>query len=373
MKLTLERAPLLAALARADKVVERRNTIPILANLRLRANPGGLHVTATDLDIEIGQDIPAEVAAGGGTTAPAHTLFEIVRKLPDGAQIHVETAGDGGTLTVKAGRSRFTLQTLAETEYPEPARMTDGIEIALPGATLAAALARVEFAISTEETRYYLNGIHMRRVEAEGEPRLALVATDGHRLSLVTLSAPVPDSLPGVIIPRKAVDQLKRLAELADKADLRMEVSTSRLAAQAAGVRITTKLIDGTFPDYERVIPRANPRIATLHAEHLAAAVDRVGTIASDRSRAVKFTWRDGELAVSATNPEAGEATDTVDCRFDGEELQTGFNARYVADVLGSFGGKGEIQFALADPGSPTLVRHPDDPHALCVLMPMRV
>ncbi|MBB3771567.1 DNA polymerase-3 subunit beta [Angulomicrobium tetraedrale] len=375
MKLTLDRAPLLAALTRAHRVVERKNTIAILSHLRLTATAGAMVITATDLDIEMTQSVPADIETAGSTTVSAATLFEIARKLPEGAQIKLEADGDRGALTLRAGRSRFTLQTLPDSDFPDLAALAEGVEFALPGAALAAAIGRVSFAISTEETRYYLGGIylHLRQTQS-GTPRLAMVTTDGHRLSLTHLAVDNPPAqMPGIIVPRKAVAEIQRLAADADKADITLTTSTTKLAASFGGARLTTKLIDGSFPDYERVIPRGNTRIATLKAEDLRAAADRVSTVSNVRGNAVKFSFSSGKLELSVVNPDAGEATESLDCAFEGEGLAIGFNSRYVVDVIGNTAPKGDVEIALADPGSPTIFRHPDAQDDLCVLMPMRV
>lgn len=373
MKLTVERAPFLAALQRAARAVERRNTILILANLLLRAEASGIAITATDLDVEVTQTVKAEISADGEpTTLPAHTLLEIVRKLPDGAQIGIETDGDKGNAVLRAGRSRFTLQTLPAHEFPDLSEVTGGYEMALPGAALADAIGRVEFAISTEETRYYLNGIFLHR-DPDGSGRLRLVATDGHRLSLASLAIDTPPQLPGVIVPRKAVAEIKKMAEAADKADLRLDVSANRLVASLGDWRFSSKLIDGTYPDYGRVIPSGNDKLVTLQAEELLAAVERVGTVASERGRAVKCTFAPGRLALEVTNPDAGTAYEEVEVAYTGETIEIGFNARYIVDLLNATAKAGEISIALHDPGSPALIRRPDTEDALCVLMPMRV
>lgn len=375
MKLTLDRAPLLAALSRAHRVVERRNTIPILANLRLRAEGAALTITATDLDIEITQGLPAEIAEPGATTAPAHTLHDIVRKLPEGAQVQMETVGDRASLTVRAGRSRFTLQTLPENEFPDFSGIQEGVALAMPGEQLADAFKRVQFAISTEEMRYYLNGIHMhRRQEEDGTHRLALVATDGHRLAFLTLAPEsLPEALPSLILPRKAVGEILRLAEDSGEEKLKLEIAPNRLAASTGRARIVTKLIDGTFPDYGRVIPWANAKRARLKAAELAAAVDRVGTVASTKGRAVKFAFAAGKLSLAVTNPDAGEAQEELECDYAEEPMEIGFNSQYLLGILSAIDAKGDIEIALQDPGGPTILRRPNVPHALCVLMPMRV
>lgn len=372
MNITLERAAFLAALQRARHAVERRNTIPILANVLLRAGEGRLSLTATDLDIEIEDSLPAETAAGGEITLPAHTLLDIVRKLPEGAQIRLEAATDKVTATLRAGRSRFSLPWLPSAEFPSLARVEDGTGFEIAGHVLAEAIERVKFAISTEETRYYLNGIYLHPVP--GQPgRLRLVATDGHRLSLATLAVEGVADFPGVIVPRKAVDELARLAQAADKAALAIETSTAKLSARFGPARFTTKLIDGTFPDYVRVIPLGNDRVATLQAEELAAAMDRVGTVASEKGRAVKCTFSAGRLALEVTNPEAGSAYEEVEIAYAGAEIAIGFNGRYVTDALSATAPSGPLEIALNDPASPAILRRPEASDDLVVLMPMRV
>lgn len=380
MKLTLDRAPLAAALSRATRTVERRNTIPILANVLLRPDADGLALIATDLDIELRETLPAQIhdaGAGDGITLPAHILHDIVRKMPDGATIALELSGDRGTATLRASRSRFALQTLPAAEFPDLARVEGGIAFSLPGHALAEAMARVDFAISTEETRYYLNGIYLHRDPVDAD-RLRLVATDGHRLSLATVKVEGLPDIPGVIVPRKAVGELRRMAEAADKADVTLEVSTNKLAAGFGTTRFTTKLIDGSFPDYGRVIPADNTHRARLTAETLHAAVDRVSAVANERGRAVAFTFAEAGLGLKVTNADLGTAEEAVEIAWQHpDDVTIGFNGRYVLDMLGACMKTGEIEVALRDPGSPALFRRIDGDtpatDALCVLMPMRV
>ncbi|MDQ0349770.1 DNA polymerase III subunit beta [Ancylobacter vacuolatus] len=373
MNITVERAAFLAALQRAHRAVERRNTIPILANVLLRAEGGRLTLIATDLDIEIEDSLPAECAAEGEATLPAQTLLDIVRKLPEGVQIKLEVSTDNGTATLRAGRSRFALNWLPASEFPSLGRLEDGVAFDIPGHALADALARVKFAISTEETRYYLNGIYLHR-DPQVADRLRLVATDGHRLSLASLTVEGLPEFPGVIVPRKAVDELERLAQAADKAPLALLLSPVKLAATLGKARFTTKLIDGTFPDYGRVIPLGNAHVATLQAEELLSAVDRVGTVASERGRAVKFTFGAGKLVLDVINAEGGgSASEEVDIAYAADDIIIGFNGKYVVDLLNATAKTGPIEIALADPGSPTILRRPEASDALCVLMPMRV
>ncbi|PZQ83414.1 MAG: DNA polymerase III subunit beta [Ancylobacter novellus] len=371
MKVTVERAELLKSLAHVHRVVERRNTIPILANVLLRTDARGLALRATDLDIEIVETISAEVGQEGATTVPAHTVYDIVRKLPEGAQVQLETSGDRGTLTVRAGRSRFALQTLPENEFPDLAAGEMTHRFTLPAGELKRLVDKTQFAISTEETRYYLNGIYLHVADAGG-PVLRAVATDGHRLAQAQTAAPSGAAgMPGVIVPRKAVAEIQRLAEDGD-AEVTVELSSSKIRISLDRVVLTSKLIDGTFPDYGRVIPTGNDKTLIVDKADFASAVDRVSTVASERGRAVKLSIADGKLTLSVTNPDSGSATEELEVEYGSEPIDIGFNSRYLLDITSQIEG-GTAELKLADPGSPTLVQDPDKRGALYVLMPMRV
>ncbi|GLK74161.1 DNA polymerase III subunit beta [Ancylobacter dichloromethanicus] len=371
MKVTVERAELLKSLAHVHRVVERRNTIPILANVLMRSDPRGLALRATDLDIEIVETIAAEVQQEGATTVPAHTIYDIVRKLPEGAQVQIETSGDRGTLTVRAGRSRFALQTLPENEFPDLAAGEMSHSFTLPAGELKRLVDKTQFAISTEETRYYLNGIYLHVADAGG-PVLRAVATDGHRLAQAQTAAPSGAiGMPGVIVPRKAVAEIQRLAENAD-AEVTVELSTAKIRVSLDRVVLTSKLIDGTFPDYGRVIPSGNDKTLIVDKADFASAVDRVSTVASERGRAVKLSIGDGKLTLSVTNPDSGSATEEIEVEYAAEPIDIGFNSRYLLDITSQIEGS-TAELKLADPGSPTLVQDPEKRGALYVLMPMRV
>ena len=371
MKVTVERAELLKSLAHVHRVVERRNTIPILANVLMRSDPRGLALRATDLDIEIVETIAAEVQEEGATTVPAHTIYDIVRKLPEGAQVQIETSGDRSTLTVRAGRSRFALQTLPENEFPDLAAGEMTHSFTLPAGELKRLVDKTQFAISTEETRYYLNGIYLHVADAGG-PVLRAVATDGHRLAQAQTAAPTGASgMPGVIVPRKAVAEIQRLAENAD-AEVTVELSAAKIRVSLDRVVLTSKLIDGTFPDYGRVIPVGNDKTLVVDKADFASAVDRVSTVASERGRAVKLSIADGKLTLSVTNPDSGSATEEIEVEYAAEPIDIGFNSRYLLDITSQIEGS-TAELKLADPGSPTLVQDPDKRGALYVLMPMRV
>ncbi len=371
MKLTIERAALLRALNHVQSVVERRNTIPILANVLVEARDGMLSLNATDMDISIVERTAAEVSSPGSITAPAHTLYDIVRKLPDGAQVDLDAGSEGDRLVLSSGRSRFTLQTLPTEDFPV---MTGGDmphSFELDAGAMRTLIDRTRFAISTEETRYYLNGIYIHGVE-EGEPKLRAVATDGHRLARVEIDLPEgAGSIPGVIIPRKTVAELRKLIEETD-GTVTVSLSETKIRFAFDEAVLISKLIDGTFPDYERVIPTGNDKILRVDRETFLRAVDRVSTIATEKLRAVKLSIDAGQLTLSASSQENGTAVEELVVDYDKESIEIGFNARYLMDIADQIESS-QAEFHLADAASPTIVRDAEDPGALYVLMPMRV
>ncbi|HZB93069.1 MAG TPA: DNA polymerase III subunit beta [Stellaceae bacterium] len=372
MKLTIERAALLRALGHVQSVVERRNTIPILSNVLLRAEGGELALSATDMDLEIVASVAAQTPRKGSTTAPAHTLYDIVRKLREGAQVELDAAGDKGVLTLRSGRSTFTLACLPPEDYP---LMTGGDlahSFTLSATDLKRLIDRTRFAISMEETRYYLNGIFLHAAKSNDVPMLRAVATDGHRLARMELPLPEgAEGMPGVIVPRKTVTELRKLIDEIDQ-DVQIALSDTKIRFTFGSAVLTSKLIDGTFPDYDRVIPSGNDKILEVQCKEFAEAVDRVSTISTEKSRAVKLTIERGSLMLSATSPENGTATEEIEVRYNASPLEIGFNSRYLLDITEQIEGEG-ARFAMADAASPTIVRDSADQSALYVLMPMRV
>jgi len=372
MKVTVERAQLLKSLSHVHRVVERRNTIPILGNVLIRADKSRLSLKATDLDLEVTETLAAETATGGSTTVPAHMFYDIVRKLPDGSQIVLEGDGDRSVLAIRAGRSRFTLQTLPESDFPDLAAGDMTHSFTLTAADMKRLIDRTQFAISTEETRYYLNGIYLHAAGAAKTATLRAVATDGHRLAQVDLPLPKSaEGMPGVIVPRKTVGEVQRLIEDAD-AELKIELSQGKIRFTLGDVVLTSKLIDGTFPDYGRVIPQNNDKELIVDKKDFEAAVDRVSTISSERGRAVKLALSASKLVLSVTNPDSGSATEELEVDYAADPLDIGFNSRYLLDIAAQIEGEVAV-LRLADPGSPTLVQDKDNKGALYVLMPMRV
>ena len=375
MKATIERAKLLRCLSHVQSVVERRNTIPILSNVLIEASADGrVRVMATDLDLQVIESLDAaSVETPGAITVSAHLLFDIARKLPDGSQVSLETADN--RMTVKAGRSRFQLPTLPRDDFPVIVEgdLPTGFE--LPARLLAELIDRTRFAISTEETRYYLNGIFLH-VSDDDQPVLKAAATDGHRLARFTLPRPEGAAgMPDVIVPRKAVGELRKLLEESLDGNVEIDLSASKIRftlGGEGGVVLTSKLIDGTFPDYSRVIPTGNDKLLKLDPKSFYEGVDRVATIATEKTRAVKMGLETDKVTLSVTSPDNGTAAEEVPADYRSDALEIGFNANYLKDILHQIEGD-TVELHLADAGAPTLIRQDEKSPALYVLMPMRV
>jgi DNA polymerase-3 subunit beta len=372
MKFSIERGTLLRAVGQAQSVVERRNTIPILANVLIEAAGDIVSFRATDLDIEVVDKVPAKVERAGATTVPAVTLHEIVRKLPDGALVELADDGASGRLTVQAGRSHFTLATLPKDDFPVMASSEYSSNFTAAAPVLRRLFDKSKFAISTEETRYYLNGVYMHVAEGEDGQVLRCVATDGHRLARIDAALPEgAETMPGVIVPRKTVGELRKLLD-DDDAQIAVSVSETKIRFATPEITLTSKVIDGTFPDYSRVIPTGNSRRLEVDAAEFAQAVDRVATVSSERSRAVKLALDEDRMVLSVNAPDSGAAEEELAVAYGDEKLEIGFNAKYLLEIASQVDRENAV-FLFNSAGDPTLMREGNDNSAVYVVMPMRV
>lgn len=372
MKFSIERGALLKAVAQAQSVVERRNTIPILANVLIEAEGDAVQFRATDLDIEVVDRAPAKVERAGATTVAAVTLNEIVRKLPDGALVTLTEDGVSGRLSIEAGRSNFSLATLPKEDFPVMASSDYATNFTAAAPVLRRLFDKSKFAISTEETRYYLNGVYMHVAEADGGRVLRCVATDGHRLARIDADLPEnAEGMAGVIVPRKTVGELRKLLD-DDEMQIAVSVSETKVRFATPDITLTSKVIDGTFPDYTRVIPTGNTRKLEVDAADFAKAVDRVATVSSERSRAVKLSLDEDRLVLSVNAPDSGAAEEELAVAYGDERLEIGFNAKYLLEIASQVDRENAI-FLFNSSGDPTLMREGNDTSAVYVVMPMRV
>lgn len=373
MKFTVDRDALLKSLSHVQSAVERRNTVPILGNVKLAADQanGRLLLTATDMELETNETLSVDVSAGGATTVPAVTLFEIIRKLPDSAKVELALDTNGTTMTVKAGRSQFRLSCLPAADFPELGAGQYESNFKVPANVLRTLIDKTRFAMSTDEARHYLNGIYIHAMDVDGVPMLRAAATDGHRLARFEMPLPSgAEGMPAIILPRKAVAEIRKLIEEAGDA-VTIELSNNKARFSFNQVILTTRLIDGSYPEYDRVIPKDNKNIIEVNPKAFTAAIDRVSTI-SDKTRSVKLAVNGKTLTLSAQAADSGSATEEVEISNDHTAIEIGFNARYLLDCSTLIEGDA-CRISFADLAAPVIVQDSGDPAALFVLMPMRV
>jgi len=353
MKILVDRSFLLKALSHAQGVVERRTTSPILSNVLLSAEEGKLTLTATDLDVSIVETMPASVESAGTTTVAAQTLYDIVRKFSDGTEIELAEKPENNQLVIRCGRSRFNLPTLAAED-------------------LKHLIDSTRFAISTEETRYYLNGIYLHTRTHNNDLVLRAVSTDGHRLAMADIPEPEGAAgIPDVIVPRKTVLELGKLIEGVES-NVTVSLSLTQIMFSVGRVLLVSRLIDGTFPDYEKVIPSENQHLLTLDRKKFAEAVDRVATVSNEKSRGVKLTIEPKKVIISVSSLDQGMGTEEIEGSYDGKRLIMGFNARYLLDIAQQISNE-SLSFYLSDESAPAVIKGGIDHRVLYVLMPMRL
>lgn len=372
MKFTIEKAILLKTLGHVQNIVERRNTVPVLSNVRIEADKNGISFKATDMDTEITEIADAKILENGAITAPAHMLYDIVRKLSDGADVELCYPDEKEQLSIVSGHSKFSLPTIDAADFP--AISTDSLptNFEMKRDELKDVIDRTQFAASTEETRYYLNGLYIHPKD-EGETKvLRIVATDGHRLACV--ETPLPkgaESMQGVILPRKTVGEIRKLLDDTAAESVNISLSDSKVRFSLDDITLASKLIDGTYPDYERVIPTGNNKILELSVKTLATAVDRVSVVA-ERTRAIKMIANKNHVIITTSSPDLGSAIEEIDASYDSESLEIGYNFRYLLDILAEIKGD-TARFSFSDSSSPSVIHDTSDAGAIYVLMPMRV
>ncbi|MBM3468107.1 MAG: DNA polymerase III subunit beta [Alphaproteobacteria bacterium] len=373
MKFTVDRSAFLKALSHGQSVVERRTTVPILSNILISATPQGLSLITTDTDIALIETVPAIVLEPGTTTVSAQMLFEIIRKMPEASTIELTLMSETGQLNIKEGRSRFNLSCLPSEDFPQLTQGELPYRFSLPVAIFKKLLDRAKFAMSTEETRYYLNGIYLHTLEREGQKILRSVATDAHRLAYIEVPLPPgAEGMPGIIIGRKTVTEVRKLVD-DTTTQVSIALSPTRIEFSFENAVLSSRLIDATYPEYEKAIPIGNDKLAIVDAKSFAAAVDRVATVSNDKVRAIKVNLNNNMLTLSAVSHDLGNAVEEMPIDFPhNTPIEIGFNARYLLDIAQQID-EDEAQVVLANGDAPAIIKGMKDQEATYILMPMRV
>tara|TARA_Y100000590_G_scaffold83755_3_gene93385 strand:+ start:2425 stop:3540 length:1116 start_codon:yes stop_codon:yes gene_type:complete len=371
MKISIERNALFNSLSHVQNIVEKRNTIPILSNILINAKESKVILSATDMDISITESIKCSIIEEGSITTPAQTLYEIVRKITEGNEIEL-ISNDGNKLSVRSGKSKFSLSCLPKDDFPKIENQSLENEFLLDSAILKNIIDKTRFAISNEETRYYLNGIYMFIGGKDEEKQLRAVSTDGHRLAKVEykLSNDFKD-VSGIIIPKKTINEVRKLIDECD-GDIRISLDENKVIFFINNMVLSSKLIDGSFPDYEKVIPKNNDKDLLVDTKLVYEAVDRVSTVSSEKSRSVKLSISENIISLSSNSAETGSGAEDIEANYSGEKVEIGYNAKYLLEIINQIQGK-KVSFKLFDSSSPSIIQDPDDDKTLYILMPMRV
>lgn len=372
MKVLVERSLFLSALSHVQNVVEKRNITPILANVLLETKKEALRLTTTDLDLVVHESIAAKIEEEGSTTVNVQTLYDIVRKLPDGSSIELKWQKEKNTLVLKCGPSKFNLPTLPAEEFTIlkasdlPHKFTVNTE------EIRHLINQTRFAMAPEDARYYLNGIYLHTLTTEKGSFLRAVATDGLRLALAEIREPEgTNGMPGIIVPRKAVTELSRLID-GVAGQVSVSLSLTQISFELPHTILVSRLIDGTFPNYEEVIPYNNSHELMVKRGELTGAVDRVALVLPERTKGIKFILERHKLTLSAVSPEMGSALEEIQVEYSGPRIETGFNARYLLDALTELESE-NVSLTFEDETAPTIIRGADEEDLLFVLMPMRI
>ncbi len=366
MNINLNKDVLLKPLQLINGVVERRQTLPILANVLIEVDHGVLSLTATDLEVEIIVQLGVDGKDSGRITLPARKLFDICRSLTDGADVSIQTEGEKAT--VRSGRSRFVLTTLPADDFPDIGEMEDSRSFSLKQGELKRLIDQTAFAMAQQDVRYYLNGMLFEM----GSDQLRMVATDGHRLAMAEAAVNIGwDEKTQVIVPRKGVMELLRLLEEPDK-DIKIELGVNHIRFTTDGMSFTSKLVDGRFPDYEHVVPKNGDKILIADRDALKQALVRASILTNEKFRSISVQVKPGSIVIHARNPEQEHAEEEVEVDYSGDEFEIGFNAAYVQDALAAMSEQ-QVQMIFTDPSSSCLLHGVANESSRYVVMPMRI
>ena len=371
MKFSVEKNIIFKSLAHVQSIVEKKNTLPILSNILIEAKENHLVLSATDMDISITDKLNCNIVEMGSTTVSAHTLYDIIRKLPDTSEIEI-ISNDGKIMTLRAGKSKFSLGCLPKEDFPIIEIGDLENELNIDSQNFLQLIDKTRFAISNEETRYFLNGIYFHMKKIDQSNILSLVATDGHRLAKFDFDFEKSDlDIPGVIIPKKTVNELYKLLSNYD-GSIKINLNSNKMVFFVGDSILITKLIDGNFPDYKRVIPKDNNNILKINRQDFSSAVDRVSTITNDKAPVIKFKLLNNLMNMSSVNVESGTATEDIITNYSGDEIEIGFNSKYMLEMVNNLEDD-QIILSFKDSASPVIAIEESNPELTYVLMPMRV
>ncbi len=370
MKFQISKSAIAKSLSNVNGAVEKRNTIPVLLNVKMEAKNGRLNLTATDMDIVIISSAEALISQDGSTTVPAQLFYDIIKKIPDNADINVETNEDEATIKISYGRSKFSLPCLDPSEFPILSEGEMLVNFNIKSSDLIKIIDKTRFAVPADETRLYLNGLFLHSISIGNKIELRGVATDGHRLALASsLNSSLTSEVKGVIIPKKTINEIRKIAE--GNEDASIAFSKAKIRVSSGNSIVISKLIDGEFPEYDRVIPKNNDQVVRVDRKALFDAVDRVSTIATDKNKSIKLILESGKMIFQIKSNDNGNASEEIEVDFQGEVIETGFNSRYFLDIIGQID-KEKINIYFKDSSSPALIKT-DDSDGLYVIMPIRV
>ncbi|MFT6331974.1 MAG: DNA polymerase-3 subunit beta [Lentimonas sp.] len=371
MQFQISKSAIIKALFNVNGAVEKRNTIPVLLNVKIEAKNGRLNLTATDMDIVIVSNAEALISKEGSTTVPAQLFYDIVRKIPDIADINVELNEDESTLKLSYGRSKFSLPCLDPSEFPVLSEGEMDVDFKISGEELIKIIDKTKFVIPSDETRYYLNGLFLHSMKIGDEIELRGVATDGHRLAMACSNASnLTSEVEGVIVPKKAINEIRKIVEGA-KEEVSIAFSKAKIRVTCEKSTIISKLIDGEFPEYDRVIPKSNDKLAKIDRKLIFSAVDRVSTIATDKNKSIKIILESGKITLQIKSSDSGNASEEIEVDYEGDTIETGFNSRYFLEIIGQIN-KEKLDVFFKDGSSPAIIKT-DNKNDLYVIMPVRV